>query len=59
MKKTGSFSESTFLIGRRTTWKPRNVKKYLLAALFNAPSTMGAFYQAEVNHDMAYGACEA
>ena len=20
---------------------------------------MGAFYQAEVNHDMAYGACEA
>ena len=26
---------------------------------FNAPSTMGAFYQAEVNHDMAYGACEA
>ncbi len=39
--------------------KPRNVKKYLLAALFNAPSTMGAFYQAEVNHDMAYGACEA
>jgi len=35
--------------------KPRNVKKYLLAALFNAPSTIGAFYQAEVNHDMAYG----
>nr|WP_330363292.1 DUF6017 domain-containing protein [Butyrivibrio sp. VCD2006] len=35
------------------------MKKYLLAALFNASSTMGAFYQAEVNHDMAYGACEA
>ena len=39
--------------------KPRNVKKYLLAALFNAPSTMDAFYQAEVNHDQAYGVCEA
>ena len=39
--------------------KPRIVKKYLLAALFNAPSTMDAFYQAEVNHDQAYGACEA
>ena len=27
-------------------------KKYLLAALFNAPSTMNGYYQAEVNHDM-------
>ena len=35
--------------------KPRNVKKYLLAALFNAPSTIDAFYQAEYNHDRAIG----
>ncbi|WP_026528293.1 DUF6017 domain-containing protein [Butyrivibrio sp. VCD2006] len=39
----------------KNTEKPRNVKKYLLAALFNAPSTMDACIQAEVNHDMAYG----
>ncbi len=31
----------------------RNIKKYLLAALFNAPSTIGGYYQAEVNHDLA------
>ena len=30
----------------------RNIKKYLLAALFNAPSTIGNYYSALVNHDM-------
>lgn len=34
------------------TSKVRNIKKYLLAALFNAPSTISGYYQAEVNHDM-------
>ena len=34
------------------TTKVKNIKKYLLAALFNAPSTMNEYYQAEVNHDM-------
>jgi len=34
------------------TTKVRNIKKYLLAALFNAPSTMNGYYRAEVNHDM-------
>lgn len=34
------------------TTKVRNIKKYLLAALFNAPTTMGSFYQAEVNFDL-------
>ena len=34
--------------------KVKNIKKYLLAALFNATSTMCSFYRAEVNHDMAY-----
>ena len=37
---------------KETTSKVRNIKKYLLAALFNAPSTMKSYYQAEVNHDM-------
>lgn len=33
------------------TSKIKNIKKYLLAALFNASTTMGSYYQAEVNHD--------
>jgi hypothetical protein len=33
------------------TTKVKNIKKYLLAALFNAPSTMAGYYRAEVNHD--------
>lgn len=38
----------------------RNIKKYLLAALFNAPATMDAYYRAEVNHDaMAFAAEKA
>ena len=36
---------------RINTTKVRNIKKYLLAALFNAPTTMTSYYQAEVNHD--------
>ena len=34
------------------TTKVKNIKKYLLAALFNAPSTISGYYTAEVNHDM-------
>ena len=34
-----------------------NIKKYLLAALFNAPSTIGNYYTSLVNHDM-YGGGE-
>lgn len=34
------------------TSKVKNIKKYLLATLFNAPSTISGYYQAEVNHDM-------
>ena len=37
---------------RGNTTKVKNIKKYLLASLFNAPSTMNGYYQAEVNHDM-------
>lgn len=34
------------------TTKVCNIKKYILAALFNAPTTMGGYFRAEVNHDM-------
>ena len=36
---------------KSNTTKVRNIKKYLMAALFNAPSTIRGYYQAEVNHD--------
>ena len=36
---------------KSNTTKVRNIKKYILAALFNAPTTMDSYYRAEVNHD--------
>lgn len=39
------------------TTKVNNIKKYLLASLFNAPSTISGYYQAEVNHDIFSGKC--
>jgi hypothetical protein len=36
----------------RNTKKVHNIKSYLLACLYNAPSTMSHFYQAEVSHDL-------
>ena len=38
---------------RGNTTKVRNIKNYLLSALFNAPTTMGSYYQSEVSHDQA------
>ena len=35
--------------------KVRNIKQYLLAALYNAPLTINSYYQAMVNNDMAEG----
>ena len=37
---------------RKNTTKVYNIKAYLLAALFNAGTTMSNYYWAEVNHDM-------
>ena len=37
---------------KQNTTSVKNIRKYLLAALFNAPSTMDGYYQAKVNHDM-------
>lgn len=39
---------------KKNTTKVRNIKSYLLTALYNSYSTMDHFYTAEVNHDM-YG----
>ena len=40
-------------LGKTTTYI-RNIKRYLLATLFNAPSTIDNYYSALVNHDF-YG----
>ena len=40
----------------RNTTQVHNIKKYLLAALFNAPSTIDSYYAALVNHDLYGGA---
>lgn len=40
---------------RSTTSKVKNIKKYMLTMLFNAPTTISSYYIAEVNHDMAAG----
>ena len=39
---------------QKNTSEVRNIKKYMLAVLFNAPSTIDSYYSARVNHDM-YG----
>ena len=39
---------------RENTTYVRNIKKYLLAALYNAPVTMGSYYTSLVSHDL-YG----
>ena len=41
---------------KKNTTKIRNIRQYLLAALYNAPSTIGHYYSAEVNNDL-YGTC--
>ena len=38
---------------KQNTTRIRNIRQYLLAALFNAPSTMSSYYTALVAHDMA------
>ena len=41
-------------LGINTT-ESRNMKQYLLAVLFNAPTTISNHYTAQVNHDMYAG----
>ena len=37
----------------------RNMKQYLLASLYNAPTTMNLHYQNQTNHDFAHGSRKA
>ena len=51
MKLNSSHVEYVMDSLKCTTSKIRNIKKYLLACLFNAPTTMSSYYQQAVNHD--------
>lgn len=42
----------------RNATKIKNIKRYMLAALYNAPLTMKTHYQSWVNHDIARGLFE-
>ena len=46
-----------FVLGclAETTVPVRNMKQYLLASLYNAPTTMSLYYQNKTNHDFARG----
>jgi len=54
MKLDSSHIQFVFDCMKENTTKIRNIKKYLLAVLFNAPSTMDSYYTALVAHDMAH-----
>ena len=54
LKVNFSHVEYVFDCLDNNTTKVRNIKSYLLAALYNAPATMDSYYRAEVNHDL-YG----
>jgi hypothetical protein len=54
-RKIGQFQvEYVMECMRKNTTKVYNIKAYLLATLYNAPATIGPYYQSEVNHDF-YG----
>ena len=40
---------------KNNTTKVHNIKSYLITMLYNAPSTIGHYYRAEVNYDMNGG----
>ena len=56
MKLNSSHIEFVMDCMRENTTKIRNIKQYLRAVLFNAPSTIDNYYTALVAHDMASGA---
>ena len=56
MKLDGAHIRFVLDCMRENTTKIRNIKQYLKAALFNAPSTIGNYYTSLVAHDMASGA---
>lgn len=54
LKLTSMHVEYVLDCFNQNSTKVRNIKKYLLAALFNAPSTISGYYTAAVHHDMPY-----
>ena len=54
LKLNSSHIEYAIDCFNQNSTKVRNIKKYLLAILFNAPSTISGYYTAEVHHDMPY-----
>ena len=57
MKLDSSHIEYVLSSMQENTTSVRNIKKYLLAALYNAPSTISSYYTSLVNHDL-YGGGE-
>lgn len=55
MKLDSSHVEYVLNCMKDNTTYVRNIKKYLLAALYNAPLTISNYYSSLVNHDMAAG----
>lgn len=55
MKLNSSHIQFVIDCMHQNTTKIRNIKKYLLAVLFNAPNTIDSYYTALVAHDMAGG----
>ena len=55
MKLNSAHIEFVFDCISKNTTEIRNIKKYLLAVLFNAPSTINGYYTALVAHDMNIG----
>ena len=56
MKLNSSHIQFVIDCMHQNTTKIRNIKKYLLAVLFNAPNTIDSYYTTLVAHDMASGA---
>lgn len=54
MKLNGEHIRFVLDCMQENTTKIRNIKQYMKAALFNAPSTIGSYYTSLVSHDM-YG----
>lgn len=40
---------------KSNTTQVRNIKQYLLATLYNAPTTIDSYYAAQVRHDFGWG----
>ena len=59
MKLAHSHIEYVIDCMQKNTGKIRNIKAYLLTALYNSSLTISSYYRAEVNHDLYgfYGCC--